>query len=390
MHIKVNEEANTQVNTTDDGSPLPALVSDLTDTQLRRRLVQEQLRVAEGTFAGLLTTLALRYDRISHDILDTSPETPGQASGEAIFSRWSPAAGLSYAFGPRWLATVSYAQGFRAPAFLELTCADPAAPCIGLQAGVAPDATFTPLRPVRSQAYEAGLSALPFDGATLALNFFRVDLRDDILSTNPAGTTSIIFQNVGDTRRQGVELSARLRKGIFEIRGGYAYTLATFESDAELATPRLDSGNQQVHPGAQIPLVPNHRFDLDGSVKALSWLPLTAGVRYVGSQYLRGDEENVTPKLAGYLVARAGIEARWQRWTASLRAANLFNTQYETFGTYAPNAKVEGSPIEPFLTPGLPLRIVGGCAGISNDATLDPPNRARNFQEARRHNNSSN
>jgi iron complex outermembrane receptor protein len=376
VHISVNEEPNAQVSETEDGLPLPHVTSDLTDEQLAvGAFLQEQLRVAEGPLAGLGATAALRFDRIRHDLVDVSPDDPGKANGNIAFSRWIPAVGLSYAFAPRWLTSISYAQGFRAPAFLELTCADPAAPCIGLQAGVAPDTSFKPLAPVRSQSYEAGVAGLPFQGLTVALNVFRIDLRDDIFSVSPAGTTSVIFQNVGDTRRQGLELTAHFERGIVEVQGGYAYTHATFESDISLFTPRLAPDPQApadtpppqetVRRGAQLPLIPNHRFDLECRVRVLSWLKLSAGLQYVGSQYLRGDEENVEPKLPGYLLARAGVEARWRTWTASIRATNPFDTRYETFGTFAPNGKAavqpgESSPIERFLTPGLPLHVVAG------------------------------
>jgi hypothetical protein len=43
-----------------------------------------------------------------------------------------------------------------------------------------------------------------------------------------------------------------------------------------------------------------------------------------------------------------------------VRVANLLNSSYQTFGTFAPDGRIAGQPIVPFLTPGLPLRFVAG------------------------------
>jgi len=361
VHVTVHQEASSRVATSEDGLPLPRVTSDVSDGQLGvGAFVQEHLRVAAGPLAGLAATASLRFDRIAHAIVDASPDDPGKATGEAAFSRWVPAAGVSWALSPRWMASGSYARGFRAPAFLELTCADPEAPCIGLQAGVAPDTSFSPLRPVRSRSIEAGLSGSPLDDVGMKVGAFRIDLADDIFGVTAPGTSQVVFQNVGATRRQGVELSLRAERGPVAVEGRYAYTLATFETDLALATPRTAAGLQAVRRGAELPLNPRHRADVECRVRALRGLVLTAGLGVVGPQYFRGDEANEAPKLAPQMVARAGAEARWRTWTAFLRASNVFDARYEVFGTFSTNGRAAGRPIEPFLTPGPPLRIVAG------------------------------
>jgi outer membrane receptor protein involved in Fe transport len=59
---------------------------------------------------------------------------------------------------------------------------------------------------------------------------------------------------------------------------------------------------------------------------------------------------------------RAGFTARWKKFRASLWVNNLLNTTYETFGTFAPNAKRAGTPIEPFLTPAPPINVIAGIS----------------------------
>jgi iron complex outermembrane receptor protein len=360
VRVRVHEEPNSQFATAGDGSALPRLLAELADVQVALgAFVQDGLRVAEGPLSGLGATASLRYDRIGHDVIDTSP-VARNGTGAATYQALTPALGLAWSFAPQWLATASYGGGFRAPAFLELECADAAAHCVGLQAGVAPDATFTPLRAVRSRALEAGLQASPLPGLIGSLGIFRVDLSDDIYAVTPAGTTFVYFQNVGATRRQGVEATLRLRRRQLDVDASYTATRATFEDDLSLATARTPTGAQAVHRGAELPLTPRHRVDLVARVRPRPWLTLEAGGQYVGSQVYRGDEANVAPRLAPYLLARAGVEVRWADWSASLRVQNLLDHRFETFGTFAPDGRSPGQPVVPFLTPGAPRRIVAG------------------------------
>ncbi|HEY6106387.1 MAG TPA: TonB-dependent receptor, partial [Anaeromyxobacteraceae bacterium] len=355
VHVLVGQEPNA-------ASPNPvAVAGDFHDTQVGLAAwVQDSLQVAEGPLAGLGLRAALRLDRISHDIEDRTPTSPGAASGTASYSIWVPAVGLTWAFLPEWLASVSWSQGTRAPAFLELTCADPSAPCKGLQAGVAPDATFTYLRPVRSSALEAGVAGSPLQGVTASANAFLVDLHDDIYSVSGATPNTVYFQNVGTTRREGVELALRARRGVLEAVGSYAFTLATFRNDLILGTPRTQTGTEQVRAGDRLPLVPEHLLDVEVHVRPLDWISLYAGASFVGSRHFRGDEANEAPELPSHWLVRAGAEGRWGRWSATLRAQNLLDASYQTFGTFARDGRQPGQPIVPFLTPGRPLGVLLG------------------------------
>ena len=353
VHIEVREEPN--AGFTEAGG----VVGDFTDAQVGfAAWLQDRVEVAEGPLAGLGLRAAVRFDRISHDVVDATPGSDGAASGTAAYSLWLPALGLTWAFAPEWLASLSWSQGARAPAFLELTCADPTAPCIGLQAGVAQDATFTHLRPVRSNAFEAGVAGSPLPGVTASANAFLVDLHDELYSVSEPPNT-VYFQNVETTRRQGLELALRARRGVVEVAGSYAWTVATFRTDVPLATPR-PPGVEQVQKGDRLPLVPEHLLDVEVRLRPLDWLSLYAGARFVGSQYFRGDEANEAPKLPSYWLVRAGAEGRWGRWSATLRATNLLDASYQTFGTFAPDGRSTPAPVVPFLTPGRPLGVVLG------------------------------
>ena len=315
----------------------------------------------------LIVTAAVRWDWLRHDIDDRSPPSDRpSATGVSTFSRPNPAIGFNYNLSRDWGIFFGYSEGFRAPAFLELTCAGPSEICPGLQAGVAPD---PPLNAVTARNYELGLRARPTSWLDCELALFRADVSDDIFSVSPTGTTGLFFQNVGGTRRQGVEVSLASRPAAgLEARLSYTYTEATFRDNLELATPRLTAGcaaspcTQTVRAGNDLPLVPRHRLNASLDYRLASWLGLWLGASYVGPQRLRGDEGNVERKLTDYVVVNAGLRASWKGLTAFVTINNLLNNEYETFGTFAPNGKVEGTPVERFLTPAPPINVLAGAS----------------------------
>ncbi len=220
--------------------------------------LQDSLAVARG-FAGprssVVLTAAGRWDLLRHRIDD---RLGGPSGGTHTFQRVNPRAGINVNLTEHVGAFVSYGEGFRAPAFLELTCAGPGAVCPGLQVGVAPD---PPLKAVKARTYEAGVYARPVAWLDLSATAYRSDVQDDIFAVAPTGTTGVFFQNIGSTRRQGIEASARGRAGrALDLYLNYAYTEATFEDRVDLATP-LPPGSQTVAAGRSFALVPRHRVN---------------------------------------------------------------------------------------------------------------------------------
>jgi len=313
---------------------------------------------------SVVFTTAARFDWLRHQIGDASPAGGAPSSdGTSTFSRLNPRIGLNYNYAPEAGFYFVYAQGFRAPAFLELTCANPGAICPGLQAGVAAD---PPLDPVVVYHYEIGARLQPRPWLDLDLALFRTDVRDDIYAVSPTGTIGLFFQNVGSTRRQGAELSARaVLDRRWEVRLGYTYTEATFRDDVVLASPRITAGcpaapcQELVRTGSDIPLIPRQRLNLGVDHHLLPWLTLWASGTWAGPQRLRGDEANVEPSLSSYLTVSAGARARWKGLTGFLTITNLFNDAHETYGTFAPNARAGGT-IERFLTPAAPIHFDAG------------------------------
>ncbi|MEO8449198.1 MAG: TonB-dependent receptor [Gemmatimonadota bacterium] len=306
--------------------------------------------VADLTVGRLTLSAGVRYDLVTipfRNQLNPARDTT------STYAHLSPRAGITVRLGGPFSAYGSLGGAFRAPAVIELACADPEAPCpLPFALGDDP-----PIRPVRAITFEVG-GRMTTASLTLSASAYRTNVRDDIIlapsDAAPAGSTlDGFFTNLEKTRRQGVELSAdlRLRAG-HSVYASYAYTDATFESAAEIFSVREDFGGEnQVVPGNKMPLVPAHQFKFGGSFQLPGGLHAGADARYLGSQYLRGDEANQEPKLDSYVVADARLGWRGRGWEMLAAGTNLFQAKYASFGTFNIN-QGGGGVLERFLTPG--------------------------------------
>ncbi|MBK8002675.1 MAG: TonB-dependent receptor [Gemmatimonadetes bacterium] len=310
-----------------------------------------------GTYAlASLTTgrvtfsAGARYDYVRipfENQLDATRDTTSS------YSRLSPKAGVSVDAGSGLTLYGSVGAAYRAPAVIELACADEAEPCpLPFALGDDP-----PIKPVRAVTYEVGGSLIA-GNALLSASAYRTDVRDDIglfaSDSSPSGSTiEGYFDNLDKTRRLGVEASATLFvRGGHTLYANYAFTKATFQSEAEIFSIREDFGGEnEVEVGDEMPLVPSHQVKFGGSVNLSRGFFAGADGRYIGSQYLRGDEANEEPKLDGYFVADARLGWRGQGWEIVAVGNNIFQNKYATFGTFNVN-QGGGDVLERFLTPG--------------------------------------
>ncbi|PYP46110.1 MAG: hypothetical protein DMD50_08825, partial [Gemmatimonadetes bacterium] len=323
-------------------------------------------QVDAGVFAGanlelvprLTTTFAVRYDWIRvpfEDLIDSTQ------NGLNIFRRLSPRVGLTWTGGAHELFA-SVSRGFRAPAVVELGCADPQAAC-PLPFALGPDPA---LKPVVATTYEVGWRVRAPSGrgrVDASADVYRTDVRDDIFFI-ASTVTGGYFQNIRATRRSGVELALQwLGPAGLRAYANYGYTRATFETTATLATTR-DPAGETVTPGDDLPMVPGHRVNAGLTAPILrphgtESVALRAGVdaRYVGRQWLRGDEENVTRRLSDYALADLSLTLTWRDFELRGAVRNLFDRRVFTFGTFAENPTAPGTPVQRWLTPGLPRHV---------------------------------
>ncbi len=312
--------------------------------------------VSYDLLSALTATVVGRYDYIRlpfDDLLDPSQ------SGRNAYHRVSPRAALSWRGIESQEVYASISRGFRPAALVEIACSDSTAAC-PLPFALGPDPA---LRPVVATNYELGWrGSIPGTGVALSADVFRANVRDDIFFVAPTPTTGF-FQNIGSTRRQGLEASARWASaGATELYLNYGHTDATFQTAAILSTGR-DPGNESVVPGDHLPMTPADRINAGASVPLVKDLVrVRFDARYVGPQYLRGDEENVEARLPDYTVADASLQFDLGRYEFRLMVPNVFNHRYVTFGTFAANPTEPGSPIQRFLTPGQPRHLLASVS----------------------------
>jgi hypothetical protein len=71
--------------------------------------------------------------------------------------------------------------------------------------------------------------------------------------------------------------------------------------------------------------------------------------RFIGKQWLRGDEANETSPLGAYFVGNLRVGFSRERWEVSAVASNLLNSHRPVFGTFNENRQT--GVLERFLTP---------------------------------------
>jgi outer membrane receptor protein involved in Fe transport len=248
----------------------------------------------------------------------------------------------------------SVGQSFRAPAVLELACADETAACpLPFALGDDP-----PLDPVVATTFEVGGQVVR-GPAIISASLYRTNVRDDIsFIQSEAAVFEGYFDNIGNTRREGVELGIQLIPSEeLSLYANYAATRATFRTAAEIFSIRADdafvgvplSGENNVQPGDRLPLVPDHQIKLGGLLSLPIGLQFGADLRYTGEQWLRGDEANETSRLNEYVSTnlRAGFSRA--NWELSAVVTNVFDSQSAIFGTFNENRQT--GALERFLTP---------------------------------------
>lgn len=330
----------------------------------------------------LAFTGMLRYDYVSLPFRDfLEPEN----DGDNTFNQFTGALGVDYVLRPGVVGFASYGRGFRAPTIMELACADPDDPCpLPYELGADP-----PLDPVTTDTWQAGLRLFqgPFSADIVG---FWSEVHDDIFHVQPHGARTGYFQNIERTRRQGLELSLSYQPSeSFQIYGAVGLTRATFQTTARLSAPYSDDDDDdfddddvvvafdddddddeplveppEVRPGHVFPMVPAIRANVGATYRA-GPLRLGLEVSHVGSQWLRGDEDNTEEelKLDPYTLVDLSAEYRlFDRMTVFANIQNVFDVEYNTFGVLTLNHlnDINSPRVEPFVTPGFPRRATIG------------------------------
>ncbi len=276
--------------------------------------------------------------RFNHARIQLEDQIGTALNGEHTFERFNPMIGGTYKITPALTAYAGYSEANRAPTPLELACADPARPCL-IAAFLIAD---PPLKQVVSRTIEAGFRGTKeLNVGTLGwkVGAFRATNADDILAIpSPELQGFGYFQNVGRTRRQGIEAQVNLTSKTLQLYASYALVDARFLDALQVGSNSPfadDNGNVQILPGNRIPAIPRNRIKAGIDYSVTDAFKVGGDALFVGSQYFVGDGSNQAQRLPGYAVFNIHTSYQINKTIQIYaRADNIFDNRYATYGAF--------------------------------------------------------
>ncbi len=259
-------------------------------------------------------------------------------NGDHRYFRVNPSLGFVYNYTNEISIIANYREANRAPSPVELSCADPGAPCRLPNAFVADP----PLEQVITRGAELGMrsthSTKNYNINWNAIGHFSQNSEDILFVSSGTGLSSGYFTNFGKTNRLGIDFSIRAvkdnsKKGFKSSVFNYSFLKATFQSAQTLPAANHPNGANDVEAGDIIPGMPFHKINFKTSYGFSNNFDVSLGVLGATGVYLRGDESNQLNKTSPYLVFN--IESRYQptkNISFFARVDNLLNSNYETMG----------------------------------------------------------
>lgn len=309
---------------------------------------------------GLDAELGLRWNEARIGLED---RVGTALDGRHVYRRLNPGIELDYEVTKGVKLRAGYAEANRAPTPAELSCADPEAPCSLTNFFLADP----PLKQVVARNWEAGASGHVGGGWSIdwLLSLYRTTSSDDIQFVASETRGRAFFRNIGETRRQGVELGVQAQRGGWSVRAGYAFTDATYRTAFSLDSPDNPAagpdGRIAVRPGDRLPGVPRHRATLAVDYKGRGFA-LGGDLQAQSGQVLLGDEANLQPTTHGFAVVSLHGSAKLAGPVSVFaEVSNLLDARYATFGTFTetdavPLAEAPGASDPRSLSPGAPRR----------------------------------
>ncbi|MDD5274334.1 MAG: TonB-dependent receptor, partial [Methylovulum sp.] len=316
----------------------------------------------------LTATVAGRYNHIDLSMVDGYINSDRTLNGQHVFERFNPSAGLTYQVLPKVAMYGSYSESSRAPTPMELSCADPQAPCKLPNSFV----SDPELKQVVANTFEGGFKGhlkglLGRGDGQWNLGYFHTANENDIIFRRDFSSNfnnQGYFSNVGKTLRQGLEAGGNVTYpqlfstiDDWHFSSSYTYLNAIFLDGFGVQNPLNHDQIIAVHSGDRIPGIPEHLFKLAVGVDL--WQKWSLGINgmYSGSQYFRGDEANITKPLAGFWLFNATTEYKVTRYvTVFGKLDNIADERYSSFGVYGNATDVLGSQYNDgrFISPGAP------------------------------------
>lgn len=338
------------------------------------------------------------------DLLD-----PAETEKFSYYS-FNPSLGATWQANPNLNVFASWAKGTRVPSVIELGCAldhtigqplldgngnpllDPDGNPM-LKPGENRECTLPTtlsgdpyLKQIRATTYDIGArgtfnSFLGAENIQWNVGAYQTDLKDDIYFIN-IGNGQGFFDNIGKTRRRGLEAGLSGRKDKFGFSLNYSLTDATFQDNFRMLSNDNSSsiyeegfGNRiQVKPGDRMPGVPLHNLNANVSYEVTPQWQVGLSAVMHSTSYVRGNENNehqtgvtqyvqfidtVNPtntdgsphyiivakqpttnpgKVPGYATFNFQTSYKFNKeWTATMLVNNLFDKEYFSAGRLGRN-----------------------------------------------------
>ena len=299
-------------------------------------------------------TASARYNHTQVKNRDNlnAPGDPNSLSGDHNFNRINPSLGVTFTPTETLSLFGSYSESNRAPTSIELGCANPLVPC-KLPNAMAAD---PPLNQVVSKTYDAGVRGKLSDNLKWNASVYRTMNHDDIhfIHSSASGSALGYFDNVGRTKRQGLDLGLSGTIDKFFFRAGYSFISAKYDSDLELVNEiNSESAGDTItaRKGNYLAGIPKHQFKLRAQYEITPQWMVGSNLVYYASQYVQGNENNAhnsntavctddgakcPGKLSGYTVVNLDTQYNvGQGWRVFAKAINIFDKDYYTGGRLA-------------------------------------------------------
>ena len=305
--------------------------------------------------AALRITAGLRYDHLRYEMENHLSAGTVQASvlganrfygqtatDEAIFSRFSPKLGATYALNKRTHFYASHNFGFRAPAEGQLYRAGNDTTAANAQARAR---LALGLKPIRATQTELGLRG-EIGAWSYNVVAYTLEKQDDLVSQRDLATNVSTNVNAGRTEHRGIEAGVGARLG-HRLRFDTALSYARHRYvDWVTATANFTGKDMETAPK----VMTNTR---------LTWRPIAGAMLQaewvrIGSYWLEASNSPTFGKYPGHNLL-------------NLRASYAVTKQFSVFGRvmnatdkrFADSASVSSNT--PVFSPGLPRAFYGGA-----------------------------
>ena len=258
-------------------------------------------------------------------------------NGDHRYFRVNPSLGFVYDYNNKFSIIANYREANRVPSPVELSCADPAAPCRLPNAFVADP----PLEQVITRGTELGVRG-SFSSNNYTTNWntighFSQNSEDILFVSSGTGLSSGYFKNFGKTNRLGLDMSMKISKnnkiGFKSSLINYSFLKATFQSAHTLPAANHPNGSNDIEAGDIIPGMPLHKINAKTTYGFNNDLDISLGLLGSTGVFLRGDESNQLNKTSPYLIFN--LESRFQpnkNFSLFARIDNILDNKYETIG----------------------------------------------------------